>query len=292
LEVVKKITRRFYGISSYLTRFFPSLFLELKQARLDFRPREYIAIALFCFIFYFSIIFFLLFFLGLIVYKTLPAMLSTSYFYISLAIALVFSGFVFYYLITYPKLLTLRKIKSLEKDLLFALRHLLVQIRSGVPLFNSLVSVSTADYGLISDEFKIAVKEIHGGVPEVEALDNMAFRNPSLHFRRVIWQIVNAMRAGSDIGETLKEIVNNLANEQRIEIRRYGAQLNPMALIYMMSAVIIPSLGITFLIVLSSFIGFTILPLDFALYGILAFLVFFQFMFMGLVKTRRPPLVI
>ncbi|MDI6798525.1 MAG: type II secretion system F family protein [Candidatus Aenigmarchaeota archaeon] len=184
----------------------------------------------------------------------------------------------------------MRKVRSLEKDLLYALRHLLIQVRSGVTLFNSIVSVSKAGYGLVSEEFDSTVKEINAGVPEIEALDNMAFRNPSLHFRRVIWQLVNALRAGSDIGNTLREIVSSMANEQRIEIRRYGAQLNPMALIYMMSAVIVPSLGITFLIILSSFVGFFILPLDITLYLILAFLVFFQFMFMGLIKIRRPAL--
>ncbi|MEM7825363.1 MAG: type II secretion system F family protein, partial [Candidatus Aenigmatarchaeota archaeon] len=195
---------------------------------------------------------------------------------------------VFYYVVFYPKKILREKIRLLEKDLLYALRHLLIQVRSGVTLFNAMVSVAAGDYGLISEEFEEAVREINAGVSEIDALEAMSWRNPSLYFRRVIWQLVNGMRAGSDIATTLREIVNGLAIDQRIEIRKYGAQLNPMALAYLMLAVIIPTLGITFLIILSSFFNLNILPLDLVLYFGLAFLVFFQYMFIGLIKVRRP----
>lgn len=85
-------------------------------------------------------------------------------------------------------------------------------------------------------------------------------------------------------------MVENLTNEQKVQIRKYGSQLNPMAMMYMMVAVIIPSLGITFIIIMSSFSGFEVTKSIF--WSILGFIAFFQFMFIGLIKSRRPPVEI
>jgi hypothetical protein len=85
-------------------------------------------------------------------------------------------------------------------------------------------------------------------------------------------------------------MVDNLTNEQKVQIRKYGSQLNPMAMMYMMVAVIIPSLGITFIIIMSSFSGFEVTKTIF--WSILGFIAFFQFMFIGFIKNRRPPVEI
>jgi hypothetical protein len=60
-----------------------------------------------------------------------------------------------------------------------------------------------------------------------------------------------------------------------------------MTLMYMIFAVISPTLGITFLLVLSSFVGIG-LNLQLVLIGILLFLLMFQFMIIGLIKSKRP----
>ncbi|MEM5834338.1 MAG: type II secretion system F family protein [Candidatus Aenigmatarchaeota archaeon] len=290
-EVALNYARKFFGVSKEMAKLFPSLSYELKQAKVDLNPREYIALAIFTAFFYFALMIFITIFLGIISNPLNPlAAFTPTYLVTMLSLDIGITFFVFYYVILYPKMLLIKKIRLLERDLLYALRHLLIQVRSGVTLFNAMVSVAAGDYGLVSEEFEEAVKEINAGVSEIEALENMSFRNPSLYFRRVIWQLVNGMRAGSDIATTLREIVNGLAIDQRIEIRRYGAQLNPMALMYLMTAVIIPTLGITFIIILSSFFGLSFLPLDIFLYLILGFLIIFQFMFIGLIKVRRPSL--
>ena len=163
---------------------------------------------------------------------------------------------------------------------------MLIQVKSGVPLFEGMVSLSRGDYGAVSEEFAKCTKEIGTGTSEVEAINNMAMRNPSLHFRRILWQLANAMRAGSDVGNALTVLVENLSSEQRTEIRKYGSQLNPLALMYMMFTVIMPSLGITFLFIMSSFSGLEIPKVIF--YIILFSISIFQFMFLGLIKSRRP----
>ena len=81
-----------------------------------------------------------------------------------------------------------------------------------------------------------------------------------------------------------------LAEEQRIQMRNYGAQLNSLAIMYMMACIIVPTISLIFLMVISSFVDFPIT--DVILYSILAAMVFVQYMFVGLIESRRPAVAI
>jgi flagellar protein FlaJ len=283
LQLAKKVIKPFYGIGEKLTNFFPSLSVVLQQAEIDVNAREYLSIAFFALWFWATLVFTVIISIGFIV-PTLPANFS----YILTFVPIVIGGLSSAYVILYPQLLINKKTRNLEKNLAFALRHLLIQVRSGVPLFDGLVSVSNGDYGLIAEEFKNCVKKISTGMSDTMALEESIFKNPSLQFRRIIWQITNSLRTGADLGDTLDSIVENLSSEQKVAIRKYGSQLNPLSMMYMMTAVIIPSLGITFLILLSSFSGTAVSEILF--WMILVALATFQFMFIGIVKNRRPPI--
>jgi pilus assembly protein TadC len=259
----------------------PSLKLDLFQAEIVMLPKVYASIVALTTIFYFFVLTPVIFLAGLFV-KGEPD------FFLPLAVGSIFSIFVFSYLMRYPKFVALRRIKKLDKDLLDSLQHILIEIKSGVPLFNSFIGI-TEGYGEVSDEFKIVVKEINAGIPEIKALERASLRNPSLHFRRSLWQITNAMKAGSNVASALEAIVDTLTQEQIIGIRRYGQELSPFTLMYMLVAVIMPTLGITFLIILSSFAGITFPDTMFPL--ILLVLGLFQYFYMGIIKTKRPPLV-
>jgi flagellar protein FlaJ len=280
LPMTRVIVKPLYGIGTKLTKIFPSLSIKLNQADIDIQPREYLSIAFFSLWFWTTLTFSLFFVLFLLI--TLPE----NFIYLMTIVPLTIGFIAFMYVILYPDLIISKKTRDLDKNLLFALRHLQIQVKSGIPLFDSLVSVSQGKYGLISDEFKNCVKKISTGEPEINSLEELVFRNPSLFFRRVIWQISNAIRTGADLGNTLDAIVDNLSNEQKVAIRRYGSQLNPLSMMYMMTAVIMPSLGITFLILLSTFSGIPIS--EFLFWFILCILIVFQFSFVGIVKSRRP----
>jgi flagellar protein FlaJ len=280
LQVAKLIVKPFYGLGNRLSKIFPGLNIRLSQASLDVTPREYLSIAFFALWVWTTIMFVLL--LTFTLFITLPE----NFVYMLTVIPLAIGFLAFFYVIQYPMLIISRKIRDLDRYLLFSLRHMQVQIKSGIPLFDTLVSVSNGDYGLISDEFRECVKKISTGMSETNALEELIFKNPSIYFRRVIWQITNAIRTGADLGGTLDAIVDNLGDEQKVAIRRYGSQLNPLSMMYMMLAVILPSLGITFLVLLSTFSGFTVSEMIF--WFILAVLIIFQFSFVGLVKSRRP----
>lgn len=281
-DKVRSISEHFLGLGENLSKFFPSLEFELEQAGFGISPRRWISIALFTLIFYFIVVF------SAILVVTIAARADILK---ALSISLLAGGSIgfasFLFLSFYPKLSAARKIKDIEKNLPYMLHHVLVQVRAGVPLYDTLVSIARSDYGLLSHEIRRVVNEINTGKSEAESLEILTRETPSFFFRRVMWQMINALKSGADIGTTMREIVDNLAVEQRVAIKKYGAQLNPLALMYMLFAVIFPTLGITFLLVLSSFTGLTI-NLEMILIGIIGMLVLFQFMFVGLIKSRRP----
>jgi flagellar protein FlaJ len=282
MEKASGAAKHLLNWGEFFSNLFPGLAFELEQSEFKFEPREWVALALFTALFYFSVLF-----TGLFVVLVAAKIEITRLIVISLGASGIIGLVGFIYVIFYPKLFVNRKVNQIEKNLPYALHHLLIEVRSGVPLFNALVSISQSKYGILSEEMKKAVDDISTGKSEIAALEMLARRNPSLYFRRVLWQIVNSLKSGADIGNTIKQIVDNLAEEQRIAIKKYGSQLNPLTLMYMIFAVIFPTLGITFLLVLSSFVGIGI-DLQLVLIGIILFLVMFQFMIIGLIKSKRP----
>tara|TARA_Y100000310_G_scaffold345658_1_gene467827 strand:- start:5321 stop:6205 length:885 start_codon:yes stop_codon:yes gene_type:complete len=233
-----------------------------------------------------SFVFFLALFLIIL------SLVKLSYFIpISLAASLIFSIFIGFSQVSYPKIYNNRKQKEIECNLIPALQDMLVQLNSGIPLFTILVNISQSDYSLLSDEFKKAVKKINAGFPQAQVLEELGDKNPSLYFRRALWQISNGMRAGSNITIVIKESIKSLSEEQLIQIQNYGNKLNPMIMFYMLISVIVPALAITFLTVISSLVS---LPkgITVALFmGLFFFVFIMQLTFLGAIKSLKPSLL-
>jgi flagellar protein FlaJ len=284
---VKKAKRilgnTFYGVAEPILKISPSLDLELEQAGFDLNARDYLSIAFFSSIFMFLMMYVVF---AMITFRFVGLTKALT---MSLLIGLLFGVITFLYIKAYPKLILKKKMYNVERNVLYALRHMYVQITSGVPIFDALTSVSQGNYGQVSSEFKAAIKQINTGVSLDNALEELTRRNPSVYFRRAMWQISNGVKAGSDIGGILKNIIEYISAEQKIMIRRYGSQLNPLTVAYMMVAVILPSLGVTFLMILSSFAKIPVTENTF--WAIILFVALFQFMFLGMLKSKRPNLL-
>jgi pilus assembly protein TadC len=214
-----------------------------------------------------------------------------KFYLIAIPLALLFALFTFTLQYLYPKLYNSRKQRNIENNLLHALNDMHVQMSSGIPLFSILVNISSSDYGELSSEFKKAVKKINAGMPEIEVLEELGERNPSMFFRRTLWQISNGMRAGSDISVIIKESINSLNEEQLIQIQRYGNKLNPMIMFYMLISVIVPALSITFLTVIASLINLGEQTTRSLFIGLLFIIVIMQILFLGVIKSLRPSLI-
>ena len=278
-KIMNRLARRIMGLGNAFSKLMPTLKLDLLQANINLKPKEYASYSIITAIFYAFFIFFVIFFLGTI--------LKLDLVFLSIILGIVFFLFMLFSSLLYPRIVSRRRMRKLEENIVPALRHLLIEIRSGVPLFHSMSSVSEG-YGEISIQFKEIIRRISTGVKEVDAIAEATKKNPSFQFRRALWQISNALKSGADIGDALEVIIQDLTKEQVIRIKAYGEQLSPWTMIYMVAAVIMPSLGITFLVVISSFSGAMIPKFIFPL--IFAALLAFQIFFMNFVKSKRPPI--
>jgi flagellar protein FlaJ len=283
-KLILRFSRLFQGFSYSIRPLFPFLGLNLRQAGIKVDIREYLAMCVTSSFAFFIVASSLLSFLVYIFKLDNPLL-------VGIFSGMMFSLFVFVQQISYPKIVSRKKIKSLEQNLLPALQDMLIQLNSGVPTFNILVNIASGDYGEVSKEFALAVKDINAGRPQIEVLEELASDNPSTLFRRAIWQVVNGMKAGSDMASVIGDISNRLSEQQLIQIQNYGGQLSPLAMFYMLVAVIVPSLSVTFIIILSSFISLGEEVTKLMFWGLFGFVVFLQIMFMGIIKSRRPNLL-
>jgi pilus assembly protein TadC len=104
--------------------------------------------------------------------------------------------------------------------------------------------------------------------------------------RRVLWQIINSMTTGADVATSLNTAIEQIVREQKIELSEYGRRLNPLAMFYMIVAVILPSIGVTMFVILISFLSIKMsLSMLLMIAGLMGFI---QFLFYTVVKSSRP----
>ena len=277
-SLLLKKSARFMNLAAKLEPSLKTIEIDLLQARSDISLRQHIASSI-----YQSINATLMFVIAIVAVGYIIDSVFIMFFSI-LGAPFVFL-MMFYSALYQPKIITLKRARSIDSELPYALRHLLIQVKSGVPLYNALVAI-TKGYGAASKEFEYIIRDINGGKSQTEAIEDSIVKNPSLTYRRSFWQLLNAIKTGTDLQRPLENIVKEILKGQLLSIKRYGQELNPWTLMYMMFAVIMPSLGITFMMILSTFTGTAMS--DIMLVGVIIFLTFFQVMFMNIIKSKRP----
>jgi len=155
----------------------------------------------------------------------------------------------------YPRVMVRKVVEAVDKDLIFALKDLLVQVSSGISLYNAMANISRAGYGRVSSEFRLAVQEISAGESPERALERMALRTESEFLKRTAWQMVTVLRTGASLRGALSSLVLNLGQHQAARVKSFIQELNLWILLYVIVGIAIPSLGATLLVVLSLFTG-------------------------------------
>jgi len=178
-----------------------------------------------------------------------------------------------------------RVAKDIDREVLFAGRFLLVKLHAGRPLITAL-SEASKSYGVANKYFQEIVHDIDMGTPLEAALDRASRYSPSEKFRKILFQITNALKIGVDVTNYLEAMLDEIANEQLIEIQRYGKKLNSLTMFFMLFSIVIPSLGITLFITIISMVNVNF-GLSFFLFlaGLIAF---FEFFFITIFKSIRP----
>lgn len=281
-EGPNKLARHFRGVSTRVQNFFPTLEDDVLQAGIGIPANIYSALVIINTVVIFTFLFTLLFSINLFA-KDVPFFEAfTQSFLPAGGFFLVF----FFVLFRYPGILAAKKAAEMEKNLIFALKDLLLQISSGISLYNGIVHISKSGYGTVSEEFEKVAQAIASGTPMEEALDKMSSETKSEFLKRTVWQLINALKAGASLKGALRTIINGLISTQHTKIRSYAQELNLWSLMYMMFSVAIPTIGAVMLVILSSFAGFGVTPALFIIFLLSTLII--QFILIGLIKARRP----
>jgi pilus assembly protein TadC len=254
----------------------PELNLKLQQAGMGVTPIEFVRKTCFS-AFYLTT--------GIIIALALLLSKVGTGFIVAIFVFPVLFLMMFFYFIKFPDVKILKIQREIDKEIVYAGRYLIIELESGIPVYDAFKHVSR-NYPVIGKYFKNIIDDIDLGTTIDDALNRAVELTPSHNFRRVLWQIINSMTTGADIATSLNSVMEQIVREQRIELSEYGRKLNPLAMFYMIIAVILPSIGITMFVILISFMSIK-LTLS-TLIMIACFMGFIQFLFYTVVKSSRP----
>ena len=281
IEQANKLPTRYTGAASHLVRFFPSLGNTLKLAHIGADANTYMAASVFSSLIYAGVSFLIVG--GLSFFSSGDVVQGLRFGFVTGLCASL--GFFLLHLY-YPRILAQQNATGIDQGLMFALRSMQIQVNSGVSLYDAMSNVAQSNYGVISEEFEKVVQEVNAGVSEAAALERLALRTQSEFLRKTIWQIVTNIRTGSPISVALQSILETLTEFESRAIKSYAAELNMWILLYLLMAAALPTIGITFMIILSSIGGSDISQDTILLTLGAAFAV--QIILIGLIGSRAP----
>jgi flagellar protein FlaJ len=276
------IGRPLRPIVDALERALPDLPVDLKKTDLGTKPHDYLTVAMVNTIIFFLIFYGLFAALLIRVSETQMAQALT----VSIAYAAGVALLVLLLFLRYPKIIAGKKSESIDTYLIFALKEMLLQISSGISLYNAIVNLSKQNYGSVSKEFGLVARDVNAGMPLFKALEQLADRNASIILRRTVWQLNNAQRAGSSLQGAMRAIIDDATADKRTRIHDFSQELNLWGLLYMTFAVAVPSIGLTMMIILSTFGSSGIGKTFFIVFIAGCFVM--QMALIGFIQTRRP----
>ena len=270
----------FISVLKRLATKFPSLQEDLRRGNLFYSPEEFLKRTLVSSLYVTVGMIFIIF---LMFAKFLPAKDLIILILISFPLLL---GVLFFYFFQLP-IVRINKIdREINKEIVFAGRFLVVELESGVTLYQAMKNIIKS-YPVTGAYFRELIDKIDIGTSVEDAVTEAIETSPSNSLTKLLWQISNSLRTGSDIATPLKSVVETLIREQQIAVTEYGRKLNPLAMFYMLIAIIVPSLGVTMLTIISIFAG---LKLDLTILMLIAGVIgFMQFMFVAMINSIRPP---
>src|SRR3989338_2955086 len=200
-------------LSKKIAQSFPTLKLDLQQAGMNIEPYQFVQKCLKMGVMAGLV---LTIVAGLVLAKSNPKLLP-----LAIIIFPVVTFGIFIFTINSPKSKTAKRVKEIDKEVVFAGRFLLIELSAGVPLFDALSNVAKSYHG-IGKYFQEIIYRVEVGKPIDVAINEVMEITPSDNFRKIVWQIMNSLRTGADVSHALESIVEQISREQIIDVKNYG----------------------------------------------------------------------
>lgn len=164
---------------------------------------------------------------------------------IAIFLALSFAFFAAIIMLFLPKGIAQQRGNSANSELPFALRHMSAELKAGIGLYRTIQIISAADYGVLSEEFARTTTEIEEGTDAKDSLRNMAFRVQSVGLRNALMHVVRAMKTGGNLSDVMNEIAEDIAAEERNQIREFAEKMNFFGILFIFGGIVFPAMVIT-----------------------------------------------
>jgi Flp pilus assembly protein TadB len=179
----------------------------------------------------------------------------------------------------------IRSRKNSEAEISSAIRVIILDMKANASMFDALRNVASNfnEIGVYLDD---VINKVRLGSSLETALSEAVELVPSESFRVLMWQLINYLQTGTDVIPNLRTLVDEIVENQKIEFKKYGKRLNVLSLMYMIIAIILPTIGFTLVAAGLIFIGF-----KFNVGIIIGFWVMFtvlQVMFLAIGGGNRP----
>ncbi len=283
LSSMKGLGSRFRGLGLRILAFYPSVRYDLRSLGVESPPENYCAVAFFSALIWSTILATVIGALMFMVGGTLPMPVKILMPFLAFVVA---AGLVLVLHLAYPRIISGSIAAKIDRELIFAMRDMLIQISSGVPFFTVVENIGSSNYPFLSDEFKEVANKVKAGAPLLDEIEGMAIRTESEYLKKTTWQLVTAIRTGANLSTTLKSIVKVLVDYQFSLSKSFNAELNFIILVYLMAAAVLPTIGTTVLVIFSVFgmLGIT----SEVFLGIIGLSFFGQIGIIAYVHSKRP----
>lgn len=193
------------------------------------------------------------------------AALFTQNIGLSLALGLLVGIMAFVFLLFEP--MRKRKLRSeqIQADLPFVLMAISVELALNWPFEKILLHAGQSGFGKASEMFAKAYREIHEkGASVHEALHAAADTLESGDSKRGLLQVLLAYEQGpgQNRGENVRRIAKELLAKQRIASKAFSGKIALFSLVFIAVSAIVPAIFQAIVIVGSSFLDFSITPLQ------------------------------
>ncbi|HEV8289700.1 MAG TPA: type II secretion system F family protein [Candidatus Norongarragalinales archaeon] len=154
----------------------------------------------------------------------LPADLQQYGFIVSATLFVAFASFIISIPITYRN----NRITAIESNLPDALKHMAAVLRAGGTVENALEEVASSDYGPLSVDLKVALRQLREGRNFDDVLTDVALNSGSPVFRRLAIIIVDARKAGAGLAAVMDAIADDSRETLRIQRERVSRTTMPV----------------------------------------------------------------
>jgi pilus assembly protein TadC len=281
-KYAKVLAKKFGRLSNFLAEHFGNIETNINQTDLKLNVKQFLILI---FINAIMISFFSFLFLFILLWVT-ETRTGLELFSFSFSLGIAIGFLLFIVSLRSPSMIAGKKAQDIEKNLVFALKDILLNLNAGVPIHKAFISIANSNYGALSEEFAKVGRKIQTGTAIDVAIEKMALSIKSDFLKRALWQVVNVLRSGSSLKDALKSIIVDILNEQKSKIKDYAGELNMWSLVYMIFAVAVPTIGTTLLLIMSSFGAVSVGQSHLMIFGGVCVVV--QWIVIGLIQSRRP----